>query len=137
MLQETNIDRSKLTTTLKDNLKDHIEIYDLALATWRDEYSKYVADFAKKVKAGDFKVSFSPPTKPSSYAKKYEDVISQLDMSSDQVIKLDATEFKNYILDEWGFSASFYNSVSFINADPAGSGLSISNISKMAKYTND
>ena len=136
MLQETNIDRAKLTTTLKDNLKDHIEIYDLALANWKEEYSKYVADFAKKVKSGDFKVSFSPPKKPTSYAKNYEDVISQLDMSSDQIIKLNESEFNNYILDEWGLSFSFYSS--FLTASSFQTeSLSLSNISKMAKYTND
>ena len=137
MLQETNIDRAKLTTTLKENLKDHIEIYDLALANWKEEYSKYIADFAKKVKAGDFKVPFSPPQRPSSYAKKYEDVISQLDMSSDQIIKLDASEFKNYILDEWVFSASFYSSSSSIIGNDLYSTLSISNISKMARYADN
>ena len=136
MLQETNIDRAKLTATLKENLKDHIEIYDLALANWKEEYSKYVVDFAFRVKSGDFKVLFSPPQKPSSYAKKYEDVISQLDMSSDQVIKLDASEFKNYILDEWGFSASFYNSINYSVVRDA-SNLSVSNLSKMAYYSGN
>jgi len=32
MLKETNIKREKLQETLKQNLADHIQIYDLALA---------------------------------------------------------------------------------------------------------
>jgi hypothetical protein len=138
MLKETNIQREKLQQTLKQNLTDHIQIFDLALAGWQKEYQKYVKDFSKKVKSGDFKVSFRPPLKPNSYAKNYEDVISQLDMSADEVITLNAVEFQNYILDEWNFSASFYTP--FVTASSFNANfetLSLSNQTKLSKYISD
>lgn len=110
MLEKTNISRNKLKAKLEENLNDHKELYAEALRVWKDDYQKYVKEFASKVKGGDFKQSFYPPTKPTSYAKEYEQVIAQLDMSSDENIELNRNEFRQYVLDEWSFNPSFYTS---------------------------
>lgn len=136
MLKETNIKREKLQETLKQNLADHIQIYDLALTGWQNEYQEYVKEFAKKVKSGDFKISFRPPSKPNTYAKNYEDVISQLEMSADEVITLNSLEFQNYILDEWSFSNSFYTPFTTSSSFNLQS-LSVSNQAKVSKYISD
>ena len=115
MLKQTNIERSRLTSVLAENLRDHTELYDLALSSWKENYAKYVSEFYKKVKAGDYNASFAPPVKPTSYAKNYEQVIKQLEYSSDEIINLSSTEFQNYVLDEWTFSFHFYQTASAIH----------------------
>jgi len=68
-----------------------------------------------------------------NYEKNYENVISQLKFSSDDVINLNSTEFQNYILDEWSFSKKFYMSSSNYTSHAS---LSISNQTKISKYVD-
>jgi hypothetical protein len=133
MLNETNIRRDLLQNTLEQNLKDHAEIFNLANEEWQKDYTDYVKSFAEKVAHGDLNTKFNPPEKPQSYEKNYENVISQLKFSSDDVINLNSTEFQNYILDEWSFSKKFYMSSSNYTSHAS---LSISNQTKISKYVD-
>lgn len=137
MLYETNILIERLKETLNNNLIDHEELFNLAYEKYKEDYAKYVEEFASKVKQGDFKTVFNPPTKPISYAKKYKDVLSQLDFSSDDVIKLSDREFRNYILDEWDFSSAFYSAFTSVTGYQVGQemdGVSVSNFRKLTGH---
>ena len=141
MLKQTNIPREKLKSTLVQNLTDHVELYKATHSAWTESFTKYVSDFAKKIKGGDLKTSYNPPHEPTSYAKQYEQVISQLEMSADDIITLDATEFKNYILDEWHFSDSVLRmSSTYLNSNTtigysAFDSLSASNKAKLSNIS--
>ena len=135
MLQEINVETEKLQEILKTNLVDHVELYNFAYEEWQKKYTLYVAEFAKKVKNGDYKAKFNPPQAPISYAKNYEDVLMQLSLTYDDVISLDEHSFKNYVLDEWNFTSSFYSTVkTFYSPMSSGSSFSKTNLEKLSRY---
>lgn len=145
MLNTTNIKIEKLQETLKQNLSDHVEIYNTAMLAYETNYKDYVSEFAKEVAKGDLKREFRPPIRPVSYAKNYEDVISQLEYEAEDVITLSSQEFKNYILDEWNFTNVFYSNTQTMfgshkvpsrNWSPYTE-MSESAKNKLANYSND
>ena len=135
MLKETKIERSKLLSTLKTNLEDHKEIHSEALRVWKNSYTKYVSKFASNVKKGIFNEFFNPPKKPTSYAKEYEDVISQLEYSADTHITLNNNEFKQFILDEWIWATAFYSPFTTHSSFQAAN-LSPSSLAKINTYSH-
>ena len=119
-----------------------MELYKFALEAWKQEYKDYVSKFGGMVLDGDFKTKFNAPIAPTSYAKQYENVIKQLEMSSDNIITLDANEFRNYILDEWNFRDAFYTQTTrymgdFKNESTSVIAFSASNMAKLSSWTDE
>lgn len=108
--QSVNVKRSELLEILKKNRDQHKLDYKEAVDGYRGAKIKALEDALEKVKTEDkpektsLKVSLN---RPINYISEYTQIIDMLEMSVDEVIKLDSDSFQAYIKDNWSWKRSF------------------------------
>jgi hypothetical protein len=122
------MNREKLVETMKTNLEQHIKTYNKAVQEYLldldDAMSKNARTTRKAIASAkesgkienlwvDYK---NLPQKPTSYEDQYVVKIAMFDNSADPTIELDEQEFKQYMLDQWGWKNQFAaTTASYIN----------------------
>ena len=80
------------------------------MAGYRDKAIKILADHIERIKANaPEKVAVSLPM-PEDHSEDYELAIAMLEWSRDDHLELSDSEFSQYVMDNWGWQASFSES---------------------------
>lgn len=114
-LKPVTVNKEKLLQILGTNREKHIAIYQEAQKGYRDEAKKLLSN-----RLDDFNVikldpdlSFSLP-KPVSHMDSYNKAIGMLEWSIDKNIELDASQFDNFVNDNWSWQFGFLSGASDI-----------------------
>lgn len=110
MLNEGTIivPKDKLLTKLRENLTTHQAEYEEAIAGYRKEVLAKLEDTLAHVRGGgDMDVAKLMLTEPENHADDYKRVIAMLEMTTATEIKLNTTQFSQYVQDEWQWREHF------------------------------
>lgn len=108
--QSVNVKRVELLNILKKNREQHKLDYKEAVEGYRGAKIKILEEALDKVKKEEKpeKTSLSVSlNKPVNYVSDYTQIIDMLEMSVDEIIKLDSDSFQAYIKDNWSWKRSF------------------------------
>lgn len=99
-MDEVKVKRVDLLAKLKENRKNHTQLYKDAVEGYKVETTKRLEKALKKVKADELIGSVSI-TVPNDRTEQYDEAIAMLEMSVEDEIVLPKYEFNNYVLDKW------------------------------------
>lgn len=106
-LQEVRVTKSSLITKLRENREEHRAIFEEALSGWKEKVTKALEDAYQDALAGkEFRVHFGLE-RPEDHTEDYDQAITMLEMSLDEELVLTYSEFRQYVMDEWGWHHAF------------------------------
>lgn len=98
----------RLLSALKSNREKHIAEYNEAVKGYREQcIAKMKENLAKAEAGGDILVSLAGCYKPESHEKDYDHAISMCEWTTSPEVELSASEFQQYVNDEWTWQQSF------------------------------
>ncbi len=104
-----NVKVAELIAVLQKNKAKHLEAYALAVIEYREKAKeallKKLEDFSDDSKI--YKLDFNDLPRPRQFSKTYDDMIGMLEFHTGEELPLTASQYKNYIQDEWNWSSSF------------------------------
>jgi hypothetical protein len=107
MPAEAHINKLELFNILVENRERHRDTFLRAQAGYRE---RMIEEFERRLKdARDglrIDTSFGMPV-PEDHTDDYDREIRMLEMEIDDTIRLSAHEFDRYVMDNWGWKASF------------------------------
>jgi hypothetical protein len=122
-MNTVKVKREELLTKVRANRDAHRELFLKAQEGYRklviEELDRMLAD-AKEGRPIQRSVTL---TEPSNHIKDYERVITMLEMSVDETIVLDASEFDHYVMDSWDWSRfAHWTNTAYAGATPCAPG---------------
>lgn len=101
------VKRDELLEKVTENRNNHRAIFEEAQTKYREFVIGELDSMLADAKAGrKVRRSVSLP-EPEDHTRDYDRVIMMLKMSVDDEIELMNQEFENYVMDNWGWNASF------------------------------
>lgn len=117
------VDKKQLLQILRDNQVKHVSIFNEAKAEYRRKAIEWLADQLARARDGLPFTLEATLEEPRSYARSYDDAISLLELTIDQVVEINIQDHRSLVLDEWAWKAHFtQNSASYIGEAKAGGG---------------
>jgi len=105
-MKSVKVKKVELLTIVKENrLKHEVEYVD-SMHEFKTAAVKTLQDQIKKVEEDPNEISIHIPV-PISYVKDYDKAIRMLELSVDNEIILDSTEFNQLVQDEWHWKNDF------------------------------
>lgn len=109
-MKDILVNKTELLGTLQRNRTEHQEIFAEAEKGYHLKAIGLLrAELDKAEKGEEFK-TYIELTKPASYVKEYDRIIGMLKMSEEPLISLSEQDYRNFVLDEWQWSGTFYAS---------------------------
>ena len=106
-LTEVLVETGALLETVKENLTNHRNKFELAVAGYKIRAIEILNDHIERIMANaPEKVVVSLPW-PEDHSADYERVIEMLKWSTDTHLELNEHEFATYVLDQWGWQEKF------------------------------
>jgi coenzyme F420-reducing hydrogenase alpha subunit len=116
-MYQVKVERRELLNKVKTNREKHIlehkdavEAYKIVLV----DKLEYLLKEAKE--AGDVPSHSTGLAYPKSHEKDYNQVVTMLEMSVEDVIELDQNQFSQYVMDEWSWKSGFVATSAMYNA---------------------
>ena len=107
-LNETRIEKEKLLGVLRENLTKHKAEFETAMTDYWEALEIYHSTQLERARSRNKKGPLVPvPEMPTSQEKEYEKVIRQLELSIDDKIVLNDTQFQTYVMDDWFWKPTF------------------------------
>jgi hypothetical protein len=115
LMNSVKVKKSELLTTLKLNLKHHqIDVEEALILrhTETREYFESKLDSLTKNPDYQIKERITFPI-PEDNSKEYEKVIRMVEMTQDDIIELDESQFDMLVMDNWGFKNTLIQTSAF------------------------
>ncbi len=107
-MENVRVKKSELVEILTKNRAEHEKIYLEAVTGYKIALVKLLKQKLSAAKRGE-KVSMPIFLhEPENHLKDYDNALSMLRMSVDDVIELSQYNYRCYCLDDWGWKQSFY-----------------------------
>lgn len=107
-LNETRIEKGKLLEVLRENLAKHKAEFETAMTDYWEALEIYHSTQLERARSKNKKgLDVPAPAMPASQEKEYEKVIRQLELSIDDKIVLNDTQFQTYVMDDWFWKPTF------------------------------
>lgn len=120
-MQTVNVKKDELLTKVRSNRDKHRGIFEEALDGYQKRCIELLEEHLDRVRRGTReRVVVSIPF-PEDHTDDYDVVIAQLEMSVDDEIEVFEQEFRQYVMDQWSWSRSFYATNSVYSATAAAS----------------
>jgi hypothetical protein len=127
-MDNVTINKIKLLDQLQKNRKEHSEIYDLAIAGWKEEVKKGLKHALKQAKNDIEYITFLDIDKPQHHLKEYDEIIDRVSWHEDNMISLTIREFNNFVRDNWDWSFDFLNQAHIYSSSSSSSSSSTMSI---------
>lgn len=116
-MREVEVRKVDLLTVLKKNREQHVKDYLEACAGYKEAALAKIEDVSSELKAriGRLKdgqvialvaLQFNLEV-PKSFEKAYDQAIVMLEMSVDDTVTLEESEFAQYVMDDWEWKEQF------------------------------
>lgn len=98
---------SKLLDAIKANRERHINDFEEALGEYRRRATECLFNAWQEAKdGGEIRRTVDLP-EPKSHKDDYDQIIAMLEMTSDEIIRLDSREFAMFVMDDWEWKKQF------------------------------
>jgi len=104
------VKKDKLLDILIKNRKRHIEVHAATSKIHKKAYIKKVKSMLKAAANNKFE-TYVNLTQPCNSKNSYDQAIKMTQLSSREEILLDNKEFRNYVMDKWGWTDTFVRSI--------------------------
>jgi hypothetical protein len=115
------ISKTKLLKELTKNRSEHKEIYELALAGWKEQVIKGLQDALAQAKLDIEYTTFLDIDEPRHHLKEYDEIIDRVQWHEDNIIELNIREFNNFVRDNWDWSYDFLNQAHIYSSSSSSS----------------
>lgn len=112
----TKIAKADLLTALRKNREEHADIVVEARAGYVEKAKAALLRKLDDIKSGKIVALMFKLSPPVDNTDVYDTVIKMVEMTTEEHIVLEATEFRNLIEDHWDWSRDFYHSNSLYSA---------------------
>lgn len=102
-----NLPKDELLTTLVENRRQHVEVYDIAAEAYQKALIAEMKEKLAAVEAGEDFSFFRFEGKPDNHGEDYDRAIAMVEMSSGETVELNSTDFEHFILDKWYWKDEF------------------------------
>lgn len=105
------VKRDELLAKIQENLVRHNDVVAKAVEGYQKVVTEALEAHLADVKAGkkpNLQV-FSQLTPPTDMSEEYKSAIAMLEMSTDDIIELDARDFRQLVENKWSWRVSFLN----------------------------
>lgn len=120
-MENIQVTKTKLLAKLKENRAEHRKIFEEALEGYRkrviQEFARRLDD-ARKGRSIDVSIRI---TQPVDHTDDYDNAIAMLEMDLGKTVTLAEHDFRQYVMDQWGWSDNFYLSNSAYSGTAAAS----------------
>jgi len=117
-MNEVTVNKAELLEKVKENRSKHRQIFEDAQIKYRELVIEELDLMLKDAKKGRKIKRWIGLPEPEDHTDDYDRVVRMLEMSVDENVTLRAVEFDNYVMDQWGWNASFAaNTVSYTQAN--------------------
>ncbi len=108
-MKTVTVEKSLLIWKIKDNRTHHRDEFLSALEVCKLEVERDLRDFADGIKSGkkDSLKNYYSFEIPVDHTGDYDQALAILEWEQGESVTLTAEEFKNYIQDEWNWTATF------------------------------
>ena len=106
-MKEVNVNVAELLEKLKENRTKHRGIFKDAQKGYRAEAIKQLDIALADAKAGKSINTEIYLEKPVDQTKDYDKAILMLEMHSEDYIDVSASDFSNYVMDDWSWKRNF------------------------------
>jgi hypothetical protein len=126
-MYEVKVKKDRLMLILHRNREKHRSVFEKTIAKYREELIRHL-DFAlESARNGKKIITNVKLIQPQDHTDDYDRVIGMLDMSVDDEIVIDGTQYQQFILDQWEWSKQF----SSTSASYSGSSSSSMNLEEL------
>ena len=101
------VERGKLLNILKENREKHRAIYKETLDGYQKEVIRHLQFALDQALAGEKFITNIKLIAPKDYTENYNRIIGMLELSIEDMVEIDDTEYRQYILDEWTWKKDF------------------------------
>jgi len=109
-MKEVLVSKAKLLAKLRSNRAEHREIFLDALAGWQDQVTRALEKAVEEAKIGKkFCTEINLP-RPEDHTSDYDVAIEEVIWSVSNSVTLTLFEFRNFVLDDWGWKPDFIKS---------------------------
>lgn len=107
-MQKVTVKKVDLLEKVKQNREEHLAEYKEAKEKMVEEIRNYHEQQLLVINSGsiEFDTNYNF-LEPENHEKDYDQVITMLEMSTEEVIELTNHEFAQYVMDEWGWKDAF------------------------------
>ncbi len=104
-MKKIQMKKTEVQRFLRENLEKHVAEYKTAKENWQEQYKERLNKALTDATLGNYPKDIYSILKdldiPVSYEEEYVDAIEMLSFEERDTVELDATEFKQYIKDDW------------------------------------
>jgi hypothetical protein len=105
-MKAINVKKSELLDKLRANRESHSAQFEEAAQGYRERVIAELESRLALAKKGKLPTLVFNLPMPFDQTKAYDRAIGMLELSVDDVIELEEDDYKQYVLDEWAWSAS-------------------------------
>jgi hypothetical protein len=106
-MKTVKIKRDELLAKVKENRAKHEEAYKQAQTVFREEAIAKIKSMLKAAQGTGEIPLYVGLTEPEEHLEDYDQVITMLEMSVDEVIELENGLFAQYVMDKWAWARAF------------------------------
>lgn len=115
-MEKVTIEKAKLLARIKENLSTHREVFEAGLEQYEKELIAHIQHMLKDARAGKRIERFISLEEPEDHTPDYTRVITMLELSKGDEVTITEGEFNRYVMDQWGWNASFAESTAMYAA---------------------
>ena len=104
-MKNVKVKTQDLLTKLRTNREKHRDGFLTALEAYRLEAIEVLVEAIEDAKKGKRIMTATHLVEPVDMTREYDRAIAMLEMTVDEVVEITDTEFKNYVMDDWSWSA--------------------------------
>lgn len=106
-MDKITVSKQNLLDKMKANRDAHRAIFEEAQKNFRAKVIELLDQKLAETKKGSpIKLYFDLP-EPVDYTEEYDDAIARFEWHQGETIELSSAEFKQYVLDKWGWQQNF------------------------------
>lgn len=110
------VKKSELLEKIAVNRENHRNVFKDGQEVYRERMIAELDSMLADAKAGRKIRRAVSLIEPEDHTADYDRIIAMLAMSVDDEVELDEHDFQRYVMDQWGWNASFENSTAMYAA---------------------
>lgn len=107
-MDTVNIEKQRLLAVVTENRELHAQVYSEAMEGWKEAMKDWFIEGARIVADGGTpeRLAFTE-VEPQNHSDDYDQIITMLEMSVDEVIELEDHQFAQYVMDRWNWKRAW------------------------------